>query len=64
MASRPVWQGVELVHVLGRGKNAVDIRMAIDLVETLYPTTDRYLCSRRGTALYLLSMLSSVRERK
>ena len=30
-------RGVELVHVLGRGgKNAVDIRMAVDLVEAVY----------------------------
>lgn len=30
-------RGVELVHVLGRGgKNAVDIRMAVDLVESVF----------------------------
>jgi len=39
-------RGVELVHVLGRGgKNAVDIRMAIDLVESIYtqPHLDTYI---------------------
>ncbi len=39
-------RGVELVHVLGRGgKNAVDIRMAIDLVESIYtqPLLDTYI---------------------
>ena len=39
-------RGVELVHVLGRGgKNAVDIRLAIDLVEHVYtyPELDSYL---------------------
>ncbi len=39
-------RGVELVHVLGRGgKNAVDIRMAIDLVESIYtqPQIDTYV---------------------
>lgn len=39
-------RGVELVHVLGRGgKNAVDIRMAIDLVESIYthPMIDTYV---------------------
>ena len=39
-------RGVELVHVLGRGgKNAVDIRMAIDLVESIYtqPQIDTYM---------------------
>jgi hypothetical protein len=34
-------RGVELVHVLGRGgKNAVDIRMAIDLVESVFTDLD------------------------
>ena len=39
-------RGVELVHVLGRGgKNAVDIRMAVDLVESVFtdPNIDTYL---------------------
>ena len=39
-------RGVELVHVLGRGgKNAVDIRMAIDLVQSIYtqPMIDTYV---------------------